>query len=392
MMNNIIAVYFTAYNQTHYNGFISGGERHFIEVFKRIREDGLYIITSPVGRMILEKEWIKVKKYFVVSIPWENKLANSYLGLLFLYSFRILFSIVRISTLSLRCSLVCSPSHFLHELIPTFLLYKKNPHAKFVVYLHHLEPSPFKRSKYHRFFPSILIWLSQFFALRIIKRNATLIFTCPSAKKELVKRNIAEDKIKIIYNGVNTELINKLPSSSEYYDGVFLGRLTPLKGIFDLIDIWAGVCQRYPYAKLAIIGHENKRFLQMLKKKIKDNNLYNNIELLGLVSEEEKYRVLKSSKIFIYPSYEEGWGISVCEAFMCGLPVMAYDLEAYKIFQEYIEVIPIGCKEIFIERICKFLEDEQNKNKRTKRIPEIIIQKFNWDNISRIELEQLKLM
>ena len=41
---------------------------------------------------------------------------------------------------------------------------------------------------------------------------------------------------------------------------------------------------------------------------------------------------MKSSKLFIFPSYEEGWGISITEAMACGLAVVCYDLKAYDVF------------------------------------------------------------
>jgi glycosyltransferase involved in cell wall biosynthesis len=50
------------------------------------------------------------------------------------------------------------------------------------------------------------------------------------------------------------------------------------------------------------------------------------IDWPGFVSEDEKRRILAESGLFLAPSYEEGWGISVCEALASRVPVVAYRL------------------------------------------------------------------
>jgi glycosyltransferase involved in cell wall biosynthesis len=48
------------------------------------------------------------------------------------------------------------------------------------------------------------------------------------------------------------------------------------------------------------------------------------IEWRGFVSEAEKRRILGESRVLVAPSYEEGWGIAICEALASGVPVAAY--------------------------------------------------------------------
>ena len=52
--------------------------------------------------------------------------------------------------------------------------------------------------------------------------------------------------------------------------------------------------------------------------------LSDSVDWPGFVSEDEKRRILGESRVFLAPSYEEGWGISVCEALASGVPVVAY--------------------------------------------------------------------
>jgi glycosyltransferase involved in cell wall biosynthesis len=50
------------------------------------------------------------------------------------------------------------------------------------------------------------------------------------------------------------------------------------------------------------------------------------VEWCGFVSDSEKRRILSESRLFLAPSYEEGWGIAVCEALASAVPVVAYRL------------------------------------------------------------------
>ena len=65
-----------------------------------------------------------------------------------------------------------------------------------------------------------------------------------------------KEKIKLSYNGISLDYINKTKIFSKIpsYDGVFLGRLNYSKGIMDLIEIWKRVIKKNSQLKLAIIG------------------------------------------------------------------------------------------------------------------------------------------
>ncbi|MFH1895951.1 MAG: glycosyltransferase, partial [bacterium] len=113
------------------------------------------------------------------------------------------------------------------------------------------------------------------------------------------------------------------------YDAVFVGRLSRTKGVYDLLDIWEQVCKVYPQASLAVVGGGPATLRVELKKLAGDKGLAENIDFLGFVSNEKKYAALKSAQVFLLTSHEEGWGIVVAEAMVCGLPVVGYDLDIF---------------------------------------------------------------
>ena len=110
--------------------------------------------------------------------------------------------------------------------------------------------------------------------------------------------------------------------------------------------------------------------------------------LVGYLSEEQKISMMKASRLFIFPSYEEGWGIAVTEAMACGLPVVCYDLPAYRVFGTGVTRIQIGNKEKMARTIIELLMD-LNKQKDAGLKAKEAAKLLNWDCIATEELKQI---
>jgi len=370
-----------------FTGFVSGGDRHKLEICKRFRSYGYEsaMLTTETGAEILKQNDICVKTY-TVSAPFEKILCRSVTGLILVYITRMIKVIPLIFKLHEHFSMICTFSHFLVNVLPAVAVSRRNFGSKLVVYIHHLEPKPLKRSEHHELLPSVFGWLSQSFSLLLIKVYADIVFVNMLDEDSITKLGISEEKVKVMYQGLELEKIAQAKSGKKEYDACFLGRLAPFKGIFDLVDVWENVCRVFPQARLAVIGSELKGYVDQLKRRIKVAGLEENILLLGVLPEDLKYAILKACKIFVFPSYEEGWGIAVCEALACGLPVVAYDLPAYKIFRDAIITVPVGDKDAFSEAVLELLLNETLRMEIGKKA-EIAARQFDWNKIAEEELQ-----
>jgi glycosyltransferase involved in cell wall biosynthesis len=371
---------------------VSGGDRHMLEVCKRLRDYNYdsTLLTSETGAEIVKWYGISMKTH-IVSVPFEKILCKTIIGLAILYLIRMVKSLFSFFSFGLRENfhIICTFSHFLVNILPAVMISRRFPFSKLIVYIHHLEPKPLERNKYHPFLPSLLTWISQNVSLMLIKKNANLVFINPRDKKQVSRLGVSMERIRIMQQGIDIKRIRRVNKEEKKYDACFLGRLSPFKA-FDLIDIWKIVCRSYPNAQLLIIGTELEKYVSQLRKKIEIEGLKKNIKLLGVLPEDEKYAFLKTCKIFIFPSYEEGWGIAVCEAMACGLPVVAYDLPAYKVFRDAIIKIPVGNKKAFSGAVLNLLSDEKLRagiGEKAKKIAE----QYDWEVTAERELNLIKL-
>jgi glycosyltransferase involved in cell wall biosynthesis len=199
----------------------------------------------------------------------------------------------------------------------------------------------------------------------------------------------SENKMFVSRVGIDSEYFENIEKAAPACDGVFLGRLSPSKGIFDLIEIWKKVAETLPKAKLVILGGGNQETKNILVRKIGDYKLEKNIELLGFLEDEKAYSILKSGKVFLSPSHEEGWGIAVAEAMACGLPVVSWDLPVYKnIFGNYAIQIEENNFDEFSSAVVKLLEDETLRFKTGSANKEFI-KKYSWDAVAKKEMEAI---
>ncbi len=102
----------------------------------------------------------------------------------------------------------------------------------------------------------------------------------------------------------------------------FAGRLVEIKGVVELVEGFATVADRFPRAKLAILGKGELR--EKLKGLISTKNLTERVMLLGQVPQAKKY--FKAFDGFVLPSYREGMSIALLEAMATGLPVLVSDI------------------------------------------------------------------
>jgi len=204
--------------------------------------------------------------------------------------------------------------------------------SKLVVTIHDLIPLCFphftpraKKVKFLRLFKYIL---------RKISAKADKIITISeNSKKDLVKSlEVEANKIEVIYNGVSPiyrpissepikeRLAGVVPSDSQVF--LFVGRFDPYKNVVGLIKAFNNLKKEgNKDLKLVIVGEEDSRYPEA-PNLVKDLGLEKEVIFTGYLEEDELVYWYNRSVAFILPTFYEGFGLPVVEAFACGCPVI----------------------------------------------------------------------
>ncbi len=139
-------------------------------------------------------------------------------------------------------------------------------------------------------------------------------------RNNLVEAGAVQSHISIIPEGVDLALVNGCFPCVENYDLAFVGRLIREKNVDLLIRAVALAREKFPKLKCLIIGDGPER--EKLGQLAADLNLTRAIFFKGNLEYNEVISALKASRVFIFPSCREGFGIAPLEAMACGLPVI----------------------------------------------------------------------
>lgn len=131
---------------------------------------------------------------------------------------------------------------------------------------------------------------------------------------------VPKNKIKVIPSWVNV----KLREQEKIYDGVYVGRLSPEKGIETLVMLAKKMMSLKKY-KIAVVGDGVMK--EWLIKEIDNNKLQKAIDFLGYLPHEQTLKVVARSRVLLLPSRNEGLPMTVLEANALGVPaiVMPFD-------------------------------------------------------------------
>lgn len=157
-------------------------------------------------------------------------------------------------------------------------------------------------------------------------KKAPFITVSPSTKKDLIEFGILENKIKVIYDGIDCQPLKRAPEKEKKPTVLFVGYLSQDKGIQDAIVSFSKISQSLPEAKFWVVGKGKEKFVREIKKRANSLGVAEKINFWGFVPEEQKLDLMKKAQVLVNPSQREGWGLVVIEANAMGTPVVGYNV------------------------------------------------------------------
>jgi glycosyltransferase involved in cell wall biosynthesis len=158
-------------------------------------------------------------------------------------------------------------------------------------------------------------------AIRSTFAHASVVIALSQEWRERVLRICPSTAVEVLHNAVPIpDMARARRSASSAPTLLFLGHLSPHKGIYDLVRAFANVAQRFPQARLVLGGVGQVDELRQLAAQL---NVAQRVACPGWLNAQDKNVALATSTIFILPSYDEGMPMALLEAMSWGLPVIA---------------------------------------------------------------------
>lgn len=232
-----------------------------------------------------------------------------------------------------------------------------------------------------------------------------LIAVSKETRAIAITKNIPEEKIVVIPNGVETEAfqgdytredLEKLLSEELAHKHVLLttGRLAKRKGAAWFIREVLPLLPETVVYVLAGAGPEEKNIRAAIQEVHKENQ----VKMLGRVTDADRNLLLNTADIFIQPNIHvqgdmEGFGIAVIEAAACRRPIVASNLEGLKdaiCHNENGLLVESENAGAFKEAILSLTLDEKKRHDLGERAQRFTETHYHWNIIARLYMEALR--
>jgi glycosyltransferase involved in cell wall biosynthesis len=170
------------------------------------------------------------------------------------------------------------------------------------------------------------------FGLRAVALADHIITISESSRRDLITCGIPDEKLTVIYPGVNPLYFTKPLISQigiEMKFGficpyvLYVGGFNPRKNIERLIITFMGAKEKYKFNYRLVLaggyGWDNSLVYDLAKRFHKD------ITIIQNPSNDELHALYSYASLFVYPSLYEGFGLPIAEAMACGCPVLCSD-------------------------------------------------------------------
>ncbi len=168
---------------------------------------------------------------------------------------------------------------------------------------------------------------------------------------------------------------------------VFLGRFTEPRKVFPVLrQAFVALARQRPGLRLLVAGPGDADDLyDEVPADLRDR-----VTFLGLVSEADKARMLRSVDVYVAPNTGgESFGMILTEAMAAGAPVVASDLDAFRRVLDggrAGELFPTGDAQALRDRVVALLDDGERRRALSARARETVAA-FDWPVVAQRVLE-----
>ncbi|MDP3918177.1 MAG: glycosyltransferase family 1 protein [Candidatus Woesebacteria bacterium] len=216
----------------------------------------------------------------------------------------------------------------------------------------------------------------------------------PFASKKITVTHLGYDRDKFRL-GTSKNLVRQVKNKYSIVDDyiLFLGTLKPSKNIEGLLDALLSLKSKKVFKNLPqlVVAGKKGWMFDDIYKKVKDLDLTDKVIFTDFIKEEEKPTLIAGSKLFVLPSFWEGFGLDILSAFGCGVPVVVSNVGSLPEVagNAGVYVDPNNTESVAnaIEKVLKMNKEEYNS---LRNLGFEQAKKFSWENCSKKTLEVIE--
>ncbi len=354
-------------------------------ILKEAGDDDKFVFYYNSGKNISKRmeEWNRNNVEIVVS-RYPNKFFN--------YFLQKILSYPKIENIIGDIDIFWSP-HF------NFSSFSKKYKTKRVLTVHDL--SFIRYPKYFNWRQNL--WHRLLNVKKIILNSDRIVAVSENTRNDIIdltKQN--KEKIEVIYSGNNLKkkdidkidiekFRNKYFANSNFSYILYLGTIEPRKNILNLIKAYNLFRERNGNTNIKLVlagmfGWKTKKiFKEYEKSKYRED-----IVFLNYVEKEDKDVLYSQAKIFVYPSFYEGFGFPPLEAMTYGIPTICSNVSS---LPEIVSSSALMVNPFNVEEMAIAIENVLNDKDYYNYLSEESLKRvkyFSWDISAKKYLQLFK--
>ncbi len=165
---------------------------------------------------------------------------------------------------------------------------------------------------------------------------------------------------------------------------LFWGRLEDEKGIPELLQAFKKIILSFPEARLTLVGEGAGR--PTYRHSASEMGLLDRIEFAGWLPAKEVQKLAAESRIGVFPSRIESFGLAVAESMAAGLPVVACRAGAVsEIVEDGVtgRLVPVQNPDSLADAILETLRDPELAGQRADAARDMARQRYSWKHAAQ---------
>lgn len=170
-------------------------------------------------------------------------------------------------------------------------------------------------------------WRARLFAATA--RKCDLCVVLGDKFREFLENDLRLTNVGVLYNclpDLEDSGSNGQDEIRERMSILYLGRLSELKGTYDVLEVARMFHEKYYPAEFIIAGGYNSPEDKTKIEEFISVHGLSNVKIPGMVTGADKTRLLSSAKVFLFPSKYEAFPVSILEAAYFEVPSVVYDI------------------------------------------------------------------